>query len=828
MRGGLRVDPDYAEWLAAQQSKPAIDPDFAEWQAAQQPKESFFSKAATSLGRGGVDLLSLLGSAGDIMSGQYLGRMIGSAVSGVPQAPTMMDQAQSLKEQYFPKPQSDSALERIALGGIEALPFAAIPGGPLAGRIAAALGAGVGGQAAEEVGAPPLAGALIGGFAPGAVASTAKAVFRPLTQSGREYLAGKELLANAGSEGQKRLLSNLDDAASYAEVAGTTPAASFQSAIRRGATGEGREIIERGLVDIPKQQAEDVLRTVAPGSLSGVSQTAKGEILQSKALEKIGKEWDRAGKTFEALQLPKGTKIPVSKYVKEINSTADDILGGGALSPDSDVTKILEKLNSAKQLPFQTIKTLQTEVGATIGKIARSNPKAAELPVLYKVKAALTSAVDDAVESGAAVGLPKSKIAAYKAAKKEYARTGQIFGSPTLKKLGKRGDFGNLEAGSPPSAVISTVTKTPESAKQFMRAFKDNKEIVQQARAGLVDDSFKGSIESWPNQFAKKKEVFKEIFGNDYPEVEKLMSQIGRRNATAARATAASRGQSATAEFTTQFQKLIAQGPRTMLRILGSQAATGASVGAGAVTGNLFVGAMGVVASRVANWAEKNIELLLQRAMVEPDLRKQLLLAATKQNQSKLMKALIPFAAGIMAEDPKERMNPEVVTALKKKAMSPKLPESTKAKVAEVAALPAPAAPAAKTAPVAQKLVQAIIKQESAGNPKAVSRVGARGLMQLMPATAREVADELGVKDFDIEDPETNVRFGTYYFDKQLKRFGDEKLAIAAYNAGPERVAGWIRRYGKDWDTIAEAIRRKDPKHETLGYVKNIMRFYNT
>lgn len=122
-----------------------------------------------------------------------------------------------------------------------------------------------------------------------------------------------------------------------------------------------------------------------------------------------------------------------------------------------------------------------------------------------------------------------------------------------------------------------------------------------------------------------------------------------------------------------------------------------------------------------------------------------------------------------------------------------------------------------------KRLTEAVIKQESAGNPKAVSRVGAKGLMQIMPATAKEIANELGLKDYDLEDPETNRMMGEHYLNKMLSQFkGDTELALAAYNAGPGRVRQWIKRYGPKWAMIAEAIRKKDPKHETLDYVSKI------
>lgn len=107
---------------------------------------------------------------------------------------------------------------------------------------------------------------------------------------------------------------------------------------------------------------------------------------------------------------------------------------------------------------------------------------------------------------------------------------------------------------------------------------------------------------------------------------------------------------------------------------------------------------------------------------------------------------------------------------------------------------------------VDQKLIAAVIQAESAGRYDAVSPVGAKGLMQLMDPTARE----LGVTDSF--DPAQNIEGGTKYLRQMIDRFGDIPTALAAYNAGPGRV----RQYGGI-----------PPFRETQNYVNQIMRILN-
>lgn len=115
-------------------------------------------------------------------------------------------------------------------------------------------------------------------------------------------------------------------------------------------------------------------------------------------------------------------------------------------------------------------------------------------------------------------------------------------------------------------------------------------------------------------------------------------------------------------------------------------------------------------------------------------------------------------------------------------------------------------------------LIKAIIQTESAGKPQAKSNKGATGLMQLMPGTAKD----LGV---DPTDPAQNIEGGTRYINQMMDKFGDEKLALAAYNWGPANVQRAVARVKKEglkptWDNILEVAY---VPAETRKYVSKVI-----
>lgn len=122
-------------------------------------------------------------------------------------------------------------------------------------------------------------------------------------------------------------------------------------------------------------------------------------------------------------------------------------------------------------------------------------------------------------------------------------------------------------------------------------------------------------------------------------------------------------------------------------------------------------------------------------------------------------------------------------------------------------------------------LLMGIARRESAYNPEAVSPAGARGLMQVMPGTATQLARQLGISDpgaYGVLDPELNIRLGSTYIRDMLNRYSGNRLAAAAaYNAGPGRVDRWLADAPEEFDLFVESI----PFRETRLYVQAVLSY---
>jgi soluble lytic murein transglycosylase len=132
-----------------------------------------------------------------------------------------------------------------------------------------------------------------------------------------------------------------------------------------------------------------------------------------------------------------------------------------------------------------------------------------------------------------------------------------------------------------------------------------------------------------------------------------------------------------------------------------------------------------------------------------------------------------------------------------------------------------------KTSGVNPYLLWALMTVESSYNPDSISPADALGLLQVIPRTGIKTAQMLGDEDFgpfDLIDEDVALEHGAFYFGKLDKKFcGQELLAIAGYNGGPHRVAGWLKKRGRNMpmDEFVEEI----PFNEARGYTKKVIRF---
>lgn len=134
-------------------------------------------------------------------------------------------------------------------------------------------------------------------------------------------------------------------------------------------------------------------------------------------------------------------------------------------------------------------------------------------------------------------------------------------------------------------------------------------------------------------------------------------------------------------------------------------------------------------------------------------------------------------------------------------------------------------------------LIYAVMMQESEFNEKAVSNAGAVGLLQIMPVTGEMIArklSRLSFKEDDLFAPSVNISFGAWYLKTLITRFnGNLPLALAAYNAGPNAVDNWLKRWGgrpidsaeSRFDMMDEFV-ENIPYQETRNYVERVMGYY--
>jgi hypothetical protein len=729
-------------------------------------------------------------------------------------------------------------------------------------RIGAAQGALQGAGAAEPTMATPaeegLSNRLVGGLMGGAIGGIGTPILAKTLGGATSYVGGK--LAEAGLT-KERLVQALANARSLplasergamnipsGTVAGISPAdivvakklsegtlGDIDTAIARalGAEAEGIPLFLPEAVQSPAVYQSAKRTTISPGGV-----TYAGKAIEGRAAE----AGSRINVLLDRIALPVSPTRGTKQFIEAAESIVDDITKGRSTEANELYTKArseaknivsdeldrlivkdkslksairtVKKFGDNDELPDNSLEILDQARRILSDKIAAAGPNEARL--LTKTKNKLTELLENASKT-------------YKDARLAYKKASQPLNELEASKFSLIRDF------------------DPDRPESLGQIFTQRPEVIASLRENFAEA---GKLQQW-NEGVRSylQNIAEKAPENAVGRISRLVeSKLGKERIRAALGTegeSVAKGLQTELEILQGQRKYFVGSPTEPLRAEGEDIKRIASAAQKALGGK-FAEALGKI------FAPEDAQLYRQLAetyftpgtasgtlmRVRPLVESYQLLNALSTGAQRGTAASLPEALGRLqsvSEKPASSSLgvPPATTlgvggigaaSIAGTEMDSLMADIMNVQPSVTAATPTPAVEKEQTASrIRPSLVKAIILQESGGNPKAKSEAGAVGLMQLMPATA----EALGV---DPTDPEQNVEGGTRYLGQLMKQFGDEKLALAAYNWGPGNVRkslNYLDKKGKTktWANIlryADRLPRRLPE-ETARYVESVL-----
>lgn len=379
------------------------------------------------------------------------------------------------------------------------------------------------------------------------------------------------------------------------------------------------------------------------------------------------------------------------------------------------------------------------------------------------------------------------------------------------------------------SAIPNKIFANERSAEKFARQFADSP-VLQMGRAKFISEKLMKRGTPLEN-LTNNKAIAKKLFKDDLPELEKVLKDLEISKSPAALEKQAASGNSLTSIRQTALGAVT--GARGVINAMRTGKLVGAIAGYGSPYDVLTGYSIGSWVKQIGEARNSAMNAFEAELLANPKLIKLASAPPTKSNIDALMKFGVQlgyFSGKSQTENVVD--TPDMETTTTPSAPQDDIEAENMLLEQRILELEKTLNPANKVKVGKQNvslpqgdeyaptsLVKAVIQVESAGNKDAVSSKGARGLMQLMAGTAKD----LGV---DATDPEQNVEGGSRYLRKQLDTFGDERLALAAYNWGPANIKSAIAKVKAEgkaptWDNIKQFV--KVPK-ETREYVDKVLR----
>lgn len=815
-----------------------------EYNAMYGPKTgSFFSmntleNAPKSLVKGAADLagMATLADPMNLMKSAYTGaadwmggKTVGEALqTSLSKAFEGSNQINDIRQEYVGDPVYDSKAGQYAGKVLEQVPGALLPGGTVGRGLTTALTSGVGGQAALDLGLPELTGNILGIFGPAGAAGVKNIVSRTMGRFGPE---AKALAAKGAAKDIVSKVADVDEVikglkaaqevdaavpwierqsenylpkfARTAEVSQSPGMAGLEETLRRTSP----EFKTTATVqDIAREEArQGIFEGLGKGNLDKVGAAEK---VRKALTENLTETKDSVEALAEKAFL-RNSSILSAPIKRVVTGTLNQFTKSGARQVSADFRKLVDNFRA---LPSVTdLKTLQ-DYRSSLGEYLK-------VPIGAKTKERMTAriakvirkSIDNSVDRSIRTGdVDKGAVAAWDKMLKARAIQGANFEEGAVATILKKDSF-NRSYKVSGSKVFDKIT-TPEEAVQLMSALKGKSGGIAGAREGVLAKIYEKSFNPNTDQFNPgtfMKNVRSLNMGGDkiltpsqVKVLEKISSDYKSQKNVANLAYRASAGNSITSEgipMVDMIKQAVKEKAINEIRKI-----------------PVIGGSLGFAADIIQNPAQRealiNHELVkiasdpkYAEMLLSSDIKKAtpLLEGFSKALRQRVAQSAVNIGRATTPDRGYDPMDDKPAQIQEAPATRPK-PAPTPEEVTQLIEQQDP-------------LVRSVISAESSGNPTAVSKTGAKGLMQLMPATAKAWGVE------DPFDPIQNIEGGKKNLEAELKRFGDVRLALAAYNLGGTKLAAIIKRLGTDdYNRISHAL-----PEETRKYVPKVMAMYN-
>ncbi len=537
---------------------------------------------------------------------------------------------------------------------------------------------------------------------------------------------------------------------------------------------------------------------------------------------------------FENIDPTQETKIPRYSLLKTAKELENTYFGDGSGGLPSELKNVVKDLSSDKTWkPYQYYQNIKSR----LGEIKRNADKMGnERTAAFagNLEAEVVNHIDNAVNNGL---FTAKQAEDWGKARGLWKQQAEQYGTGTIGNYLQTAVNGEYDGfRSSPGSIFDAAIANPAKAGNIMKAVESDATTLNKVREGVMQkflDKAQGTDMSLKpsavQNFFKNEQSLSKIFEPEHVNnIKQVVEDLSSQTSFKSSASLASKGNSITGQKMTTAQAVRDQ-ILNNFGIAGKAMQNNNLQNLGGLAGWLIKGPVGSAAGWLGGLAVKGkfdaqinkVNALIAEAAADPQIARQLLKPYSKPTADLISQKIMskiesgsnmlnqPIAgsmAGLSKERESKPVKEENVTEI---TIRPKRGGLTGLTAEEEKKQKNPGLFSTEPLPITYALMQT----ESGGNSKAVSPVGAQGLMQLMPDTGKELAKRAGVK-YNPFDPEQNFKLGAEYYNSLKSKYKDHDLALTAYNWGPGNLDKLIKKVGTmDYDRLRPYLPKETRDH---------------